>query len=104
VVVNAGVAVEPGLPGVAADGAGQLLDDPLVHQEPKVAVDGAEAHTGKAAADPPIDPLGGGMKVGAPDQFQDQPARLGEPEAPAAEGLGIQDPYAIFRNDSHYEK
>ena len=93
-VVLADVAVE------ARVRAGQLVDQPLGHQQAQVAVHRAQAHAGQAAADHLVDPLRGGVRLGGAHHVEHHAPWAGEPEAAGPE-RGLRAVH-LFRNDSHY--
>src|SRR4026209_531143 len=96
VVVLGHVAVEAGV------GARQFLDQPFGHQQPQVAIHGAEAHTGKSPAHHAVDPLRGRVRFGRADHVEHHPTRTGEAQ-PAGPDRALRSPRTLFRNGSHYD-
>src|SRR5687768_14028389 len=60
----------------------QFTEQPRVNEQAEVSVDGAQAHPGRSADDEPVDFLGSGVRLDAPDHLEYRVARNGQPESP----------------------
>jgi hypothetical protein len=106
------VMVGPGVGVEAGSWSGQFTEQPRVDEQPEVPVDGGETHPWRSADDQPVDFLGSGVRLDAPDHLEHGAALNGQPASPAPQcDLSTRDARWVrivccpsnsrFRDDSH---